>query len=81
MASRSRIALRGYIDRNYPIAGRDRGSVSAFSADRGLDRVQVLRVLNGTRRPGLKLAAAIEAATLGEVPMASWAAEGDDDVA
>lgn len=79
--SRGGQALQAYIDRNYPREHKDHGSVSAFAADKGLDRVQVLRVLNGTRglRMGVKLAAAIEAATDGEVSMAAWAEDIDDE--
>ena len=62
-------ALGAYVDAHHA------GSVSAFAAEKKLDRVQVLRVLNGTRggRMTVKLAAALEAATEGAVPMSLWA--------
>lgn len=74
--------MQAYIDQNHPRDGEERGSVSDFAAKKGLDRVQVLRVLNGTRgsRMTVKLAVSIEAATGGAVPVSLWAEEieGDD---
>lgn len=69
--------MQAYVDSNYPRDGEPHGSVSAFAADKGLDRVQVLRVIKGTRgsRMTVKLAVAIEAATGGEVPVSLWAEE------
>lgn len=79
--SRGAVELQAYIDKNYPRDGEEHGSVSAFASEKGLDRVQVLRVLNGTRgsRMTVKLAVAVEAATGGEVPVSMWAEDIETD--
>lgn len=60
-------ALRAYLTANNL-------SVSAFCAQNGLDRIQVLRVLNGERwkRITVDFAHAIEDATGGAVGWAKW---------
>lgn len=70
-------ALKAYIAANFS------DSISAFAAEKKLDRVQILRVLNGTRgkRMTVKLAADIERATEGTVPIALWAEDVDPNAA
>ena len=47
---------------------------SAFAARVGTSKSHLCDILNHRRRPGLDLAAAIEAETQGAVPVGTWAA-------
>jgi hypothetical protein len=59
-------ALRSYLDTNGL-------SITAFCARNGLDRIQVLRVLNGERRRiSVDFALSIERATGGAVQTSLW---------
>lgn len=47
-------------------------TVGRFAAMSGLDRATVWRIAHGHRGAGIAMAAKLEKATAGAVPMASW---------
>lgn len=60
--------LRAFVDENYP-----EGGVPRFCEVKKLDRIAVQRAMNGsTKRVSVGLAAKIEDATGGFVPMRAW---------
>lgn len=59
-------ALQAYINEHFE------GSQAAFSRATGLHPSNISLWISGDRRPDLKSAVAIEAATEGEIPVSYW---------
>lgn len=71
--------LRAYIDERFNTSVQ-RFANERLTGVRGADRVRVLRALNGeSKRFSVNFAAAIERATDGAVPVASWETTEDAD--